>query len=163
MKTIVMAAAVLSGVALLSSGAYAKSPGQCDYEARQYADAHANPAGGLLGGAAVGAAAGAIISGIAGGNVGTGAGVGAGVGAAAGGISQGEKWKQFYNAYYHDCLYGGAAPAQPIYDPGAPPPGYGQQWWMNACAAKYNSFRWDGPHAGQFKGYDGYWHWCNVN
>jgi hypothetical protein len=161
MKTIVTAAAVLGSVVLLSSSAFAASPGRCDYEARQYANAHASPVGGMAGGAALGAAAGAIISGITGGNVGTGAGVGAGVGAAAGGISQTQKWKDLYNSYYRDCRYGSPAP-QPVYDPGPPPPGYGQQWWMDACASKYRSFQWTGRHAGQFKGFDGYWHWCNV-
>jgi len=163
MKTIVTAAAVLSGLVLLSSAAYAKSPGQCDYEARQYANAHASPVGGVAGGAALGAAAGAIISGITGGNVGTGAGVGAGVGAVAGGVTQTEKWKQLYNAYYHDCVYGGPPAPAPVYDVGPPPPGYGQPWWMQACDAKYRSFQWSGPHRGQFKGFDGYWHWCNPN
>ena len=162
MKTIVTAAAVLTGLALFTSGAYAKSPGQCDYEARQYANAHASPVGGAAGGALFGALGGAAISGLSGGDVGTGAGIGAGVGAVAGGLSQGEKWKRFYDAYYRDCLYG-APPPQPVYDLGPPPPGYGQQWWMNACDAKYRSFQWTGPNAGQFKGYDGYWHWCNVN
>ena len=33
---------------------------------------------------------------------------------------------------------------------------------MNACSQKYSSFQWTGPHAGQFKGFDGYWHWCNL-
>ena len=54
-----------------------------------------------------------------------------------------------------------AAP-QPVYDPGAPPPGYGDPGWMRACASKYRSFQWSGPHAGQFQGFDGGWHWCNL-
>jgi hypothetical protein len=162
MKIIVTAAAVLSGLMLLSSGAYAKSPAQCDYEARSYADANANPVGGAATGGLVGALLGAGVAGATGGNVGAGAGIGAGVGIAAGGLSQGEKWKQFYNSYYNDCLYGGAPPAPVAYDPGPPPPGYGDPNWMSACAAKYKSFQWNGPLSGKFKGFDGAWHWCQL-
>ena len=62
---------------------------------------------------------------------------------------------------YWGCMGSQPAP-EPVYDPGPPPPGFGDDGWMNACASKYGSFRWDGPHAGQFKGFDGYWHWCNL-
>lgn len=160
MKKLMTAVAVLGGAMVIAGGAYAKTPGQCDYEARNYANANASPVGGAAGGALFGAFGGAAISGLTGGNVGTGAAIGAGVGAAAGGISQSAKWQQLYNSYYQNCVYG--APPQKVYDPGPPPPGYGQQWWMNACDAKYASFQWTGPHAGQFKGFDGYWHWCKI-
>ena len=161
MKRVMTTAILMSGMALFAGSALAKSPGQCDYEAKQYANSQANPVGGAAGGGLFGALVGAGVAGASGGNVGTGAAVGAGVGAAAGGISQGTKWQQAYNYYYQQCLYGTPA-SQPVYDMGPPPPGYGQQWWMQACDAKYTSFKWTGPHSGQFKGFDGYWHWCNV-
>jgi hypothetical protein len=161
MKILVTTMAFVGGLTLLAGSASAASPAYCDQAARQYANQYASPVGGVVGGGLVGAGVGAVISGITGGNVGTGAAVGAGVGAVGGGLSQGSKWNQLYTGYYNQCLYGGAQP-QPAYNPGTAPPGCGQQWWMQQCAGKYNSFQWSGPNACQFKGYDGYWHWCSV-
>ena len=136
-------------------------------ECRSYAQAQAdryNPNGqGALVGGALGAGLGAIIAGASGGNAGTGAIAGGVGGAVIGGVGNQNERERVYRQAYWDCMGSGPrAPAQPVYDPGAPPPGYGQQSWMNACAQKYNSFQWSGRHAGQFKGFDGYWHWCNL-
>ncbi|MBA3518760.1 MAG: BA14K family protein [Rhizobiales bacterium] len=37
--------------------------------------------------------------------------------------------------------------------------GYGGSSWHEACARKYRSFNWN---TGNYLGYDGYWHRCNL-
>jgi hypothetical protein len=153
--------AALAGVALYAGNALAASDYECRIYAQQQADQY-NPTGkGLIVGGALGALGGAGIAAIAGGNAGTGAIVGGVAGGTYGGISNQQQRQKVYESAYWSCRNGGAQP-QPVYNPGTAPPGCGQQYWMQQCAAKYNSFQWSGPNACQFKGYDGYWHWCSV-
>ncbi len=161
MKKLLMAATALGGVALFAGNALAASDYQCRAYAQQQADAYAPTGQGLVVGGVLGAITGGLIAGSTGGNAGTGAAIGAGGGAIAGGAINQQKRHEVYNQAYWQCM-GGQPQPQPIYDPGQPPPGYGQQWWMNACSQKYKSFQWTGPQAGQFKGFDGYWHWCSL-
>ncbi len=168
MKKLLLAATAVGGIALFAGNAFAASDYQCRNYAQSQADQYAPNGKGALVGGLLGAGAGALIGGISHGNAGTGAIVGGVGGAVIGGAAnQGER-DRIYRQAYRDCMGSGPrAPAQPIYSPqpydaGPPPPGYGQQWWMNACSQKYGTFQWSGPHAGQFKGFDGYWHWCNI-
>jgi hypothetical protein len=161
MKKLLLAATALGGVALFAGNALAASEYQCRAYAQQQADAYAPTGQGAVTGGLLGALGGAAIAGISGGNTGTGAIAGGVGGAVIGGVGNQQKRQEIYNQAYWSCM-GSAPQPQPIYDPGAPPPGYGQQWWMESCAAKYKSFQWTGPYAGQFKGFDGYWHWCNL-
>ncbi len=164
MKKLLVAATAVGGIVLFASNAFAASDYQCRNYAQQQADAYAPTGQGLVVGGVLGAITGGLIAGGTGGNAGTGAAIGAGAGALGGGAINQTKRKQIYNDAYASCMgYNSAPPPQPVYDPGAPPPGYGQDWWMNACASKYRSFQWTGPHSGQFKGFDSMWHWCNVN
>lgn len=165
MKKFLMAATAVGGIALFAGNALAASDYECRGYAQQQADAYAPNGQGAVAGGLLGALGGAAIAGISGGNAGTGAIAGGVGGAVIGGVGNQQKRQDVYNQAYWDCMNAGrrGPPPQPVYDPGAPPPGYGQQWWMNACASKYNSFQWTGPHSGQFKGFDGYWHWCSVN
>ncbi len=164
MKNLLIAATALGGIALFAGNAMAAS----DYECRSYAQSQAdqyNPNGkGALVGGAFGAGLGAIIAGATGGNAGTGALVGGAGGAVLGGAANQQQRQDVYDRAYRDCMdnsRSGPAP-QPIYDMGPPPRGFGHDGWMNACSDKYRSFQWDGPHAGQFKGFDGAWHWCQL-
>ncbi len=162
MKKLLMAATALGGVVFFAGNALAASEYQCRAYAQQQADAYAPTGQGLVGGGIIGAIGGGLIAGATGGNVGTGAAIGGVGGAVVGGAANQQKRQEIYNQAYYSCM-GGPRPApQPVYDPGPPPPGYGNPNWMNACAAKYRSFQWSGPHAGQFKGFDSYWHWCNL-
>jgi hypothetical protein len=161
MKTVLMAAAA-GGMALLATNAFAASDYQCRVYAQQQADAYAPTGQGLVAGGLLGALGGAVIAGATGGNAGTGAAIGGAGGAIVGGAANQQKRKEIYNQAYWQCMGNQPAPQQPIYDAGPPPPGYGQQWWMNACSQKYKSFQWSGPLAGKFKGFDGYWHWCQI-
>ncbi len=164
MNKLLVAATAACGVVFFAGNALAASEYQCRSYAQSQADAYAPTGQGLVGGAILGAIGGGLIAGATGGNAGTGAAIGAGGGAVVGGAANQQKRQEIYNQAYWDCMgRGGRQAPQPVYDAGPPPPGYGQDWWMNACASKYRSFRWDGPHAGQFKGFDGYWHWCSVN
>jgi hypothetical protein len=163
MKKLLVAVAALGGVALFAGNAFAASDYQCRGYAQQQADAYAPNGKGALVGGVFGAGLGAIIAGATGGNAGTGALVGGAGGAVVGGAANQQNRQDVYNQAYWQCMNSGQqAPVQPIYDEGPPPPGYGDQGWMNACAAKYRSFQWDGPNSGKFKGFDGYWHWCNL-
>jgi hypothetical protein len=162
MKKLLVTAAALGGVTLFAGNALAASDYQCRIYAQQQADQYAPNGQGAVAGGLLGALGGAAIAGISGGNAGTGAIVGGVGGAVVGGAANQGNRQQIFNNAYWSCRNGGTVQAQPIYDPGAPPPGYGQQWWMQSCAAKYNSFQWTGPHAGQFKGFDGLWHWCSI-
>jgi hypothetical protein len=163
MKKLLMAATALGGVVLFAGNALAASEYQCRAYAQQQADAYAPNGQGALAGGLLGAGAGALIAGIGHGNVGTGALVGGAGGAVIGGVGNQQKRQDIYNQAYWSCMGSGPAVApQPIYDAGPPPPGYGDPSWMQACASKYGSFQWSGPHGGQFKGFDGYWHWCNL-
>ncbi len=162
MKNLLMAATAVGGMVLFAGNALAASDYQCRSYAQQQADAYAPTGQGLVAGGILGAIGGGLIAGATGGNAGTGAAIGAGGGAIVGGAANQQKRQEIYNQAYYDCMNGGPPPVQPIYDPGPPPPEYGQQWWMNACASKYRSFQWDGVHGGQFKGFDGYWHWCSL-
>ena len=164
MNKLLLAVTALAGIALFSGSAFAASDYECRGYAQQQADAYAPNGQGALAGGLLGAGAGALIGGIGHGNVGTGALVGGIGGAVVGGAMNQDKRQQVYNQAYWQCRNSGpryAAP-QPVYDPGAPPPGYGDPGWMRACASKYRSFQWSGPHAGQFQGFDGGWHWCNL-
>ena len=161
MKNLLMAAAAIGGVMLFAGNALAASQYECQSYAQSQADAYAPTGKGALVGGAFGAGLGAIIAGATGGNAGTGAIAGGVGGAVLGGAANQSERQRIYNEAYWNCMNSGPAPA-PVYDPGAPPPGYGQQWWMEACGQKYRSFQWDGPRAGQFKGFDGYWHWCSL-
>ncbi len=168
MKKFLMAATALGGVALFASNAMAASEYECRAYAQSEADHYAPNGKGALVGGAFGAGLGAIIAGATGGNAGTGALVGGAGGAVLGGAANQDERQRVYRDAYYRCMNSGPAPqrvydAPPAYDMGPPPPGYGQQWWMKACSQKYGSFKWGGPHAGQFKGFDGYWHWCNPN
>jgi hypothetical protein len=161
MKKLVLAAAAVGGVTLFAGNALAATDYQCRVYAQQQADAYAPNGQGAVAGGLLGALGGAAIAGITGGNAGTGAIVGGVGGAVVGGAAnQGNRQQIFNNAYW--ACRNGSSSVQPIYDPGPPPPGFGQQWWMQSCASKYNSFQWTGPHAGQFKGFDGLWHWCSI-
>ena len=162
MKKLLMAAAALGGVVLFAGNALAASEYQCRSYAQQQADTYAPNGQGAVAGGLLGALGGAAIAGIAGGNAGTGAIAGGVGGAVIGGVDNQQKRQQIYNQAYWSCMGSAPPPAQPIYDAGPPPPGYGDPNWMSACASKYGSFKWSGPHAGQFKGFDGYWHWCNL-
>ncbi len=163
MKKLMMTVAALGGVTLFAGNALAASDYDCRVYAEQQANAYAPNGAGAVTGGLLGALGGAAIAGISGGNTGTGAIAGGVGGAVIGGVGNQQNRQQIYNNAYWQCRgKGNYAPAQPVYNPGAPPPGYGQQWWMQACSQKYNSFQWTGPHAGQFKGYDGYWHWCSL-
>jgi hypothetical protein len=165
MKKLLLAATALAGIALFSGSAFAASDYECRSYAQQQADAYAPNGQGALAGGLLGAGAGALIGGIGHGNVGTGALVGGIGGAVVGGAMNQNKRQEVFNQAYSDCMNSGRGPRyapQPVYDPGAPPPGYGDPGWMRACASKYRSFQWSGPHAGQFQGFDGYWHWCNL-
>ncbi len=164
MKKLLMAATALAGVTLFAGNALAASDYQCRAYARQQADAYAPTGQGAVVGGLLGAIGGGLIAGSTGGNAGTGAAIGGVGGAVVGGVANQEKRKEVYQQAYWDCMGSRPAPAPvaPVYDPGPPPPGYGDPNWMNACAAKYRSFQWSGPHAGQFKGFDSYWHWCNL-
>ena len=163
MKKLLMAVTAVGGVMLFAGNAFAASEYQCRNYAQSQADAYAPTGQGLVAGGLIGAIGGGLIAGATGGNAGTGAAIGGVGGAVVGGAANQQKRQEIYNQAYWSCM--GSAPprAQPVYDMGPPPPGYGQDWWMNACANKYNSFKWSGPHKGQFKGFDGYWHWCNAN
>ena len=80
-----------------------------------------------------------------------------------GGAANQNKRQQIYNQAYWECKNSGRGfgPAD-LRHPASRRADYGEQWWMEACASKYRSFKWDGPHAGQFKGFDGAWHWCSL-
>jgi hypothetical protein len=162
MKKLLMAAAALGGVVLFAGNALAASEYQCRAYAQQQADAYAPNGQGAVAGGLLGALGGAAIAGISGGNAGTGAIAGGVGGAVIGGVGNQQNRQQIYNQAYWSCMGSAPQPAQPVYDAGPPPPGYGQQGWMQACASKYKSFQWSGPLAGKFKGFDGYWHWCNL-
>ena len=112
-----------------------------------------------------GALGGAAIAGIAHGNVGTGALAGGVGGAVIGGVGNQQNRQDIYSRAYWDCMNSGqryAPSPQPVYDPVRPLPATVIRAAQRACANKYGSFRWSGPHAGQFQGFDGYWHWCNL-
>lgn len=160
MKKLMLTVVAIGGIAAFAGSALAGSDYECRIYAQQQADAY-NPTGkGAVTGGLLGALGGAGIAGISGGNVGTGAIAGGVGGAVIGGVANQNQRQQIYNNAYWSCRNGpGGTPA---YNPGTAPPGCGQQWWMQQCAAKYNSFQWSGPNACQFKGYDGYWHWCSV-
>lgn len=165
MRKFLLAATAVGAVVLFAGSAFAASDYECRGYAQQQANAYAPNGRGAIVGGAMGAGLGAIASGIGHGNVGTGALVGGLGGAFLGGAMNQNKRQDVYNRAYWDCMNSGpryAAPPQPVYDPGPPPPGYGDPSWMQACADKYRSFRWSGPHAGQFKGFDGYYHWCQL-
>ena len=165
MKKLLMAATALGGIALFAGNAFAASDYECRAYAQDQADA-SNPNGqGAVTGGLLGALGGAAIAGIAHGNVGTGAIAGGVGGAVIGGVGNQDARQRVYQRAYWDCMNSGRGPRyapQPVYDAGPPPPGYGDPGWMRACASKYRSFQWSGPHAGQFQGFDGYWHWCNL-
>ena len=165
MKKLLMAAAAVGGVVLFAGQALAASDYECRSYAQQQADAYAPNGQGAVAGGLLGALGGAAIAGIAHGNVGTGALAGGVGGAVVGGVGNQANRRDIYDRAYWSCMNSGrraAPPPAPVYDPGPPPPGYGDQGWMSACASKYRSFQWSGPHEGQFKGFDGYWHWCNL-
>ncbi len=158
MKKLVMTVAALGGVTLFAGNALAASDAYCRSYAQQEVNRYANP----VGSAALGCLGGGVIGSLlSNGNGGAIAG-GCVAGGATGLVLTDAKRNEIYNQAYWSCRGNGGGPVQPVYDPGPPPPGYGQQWWMQSCAGKYNSFQWTGPHAGQFKGYDGYWHWCSL-
>jgi hypothetical protein len=166
MKKLMMAAAAVGGVVLFAGNALAASDYECRVYAQQQADTYAPTGQGLVAGGLLGAIGGGLIEGATGGNAGTGAAIGGVGGAVVGGAANQQNRQEIYNQAYWSCMNGGPQPA-PVYDgpydsPGGPPAGYGEQWWMQACASKYRSFQWDGPYAGQFKGFDGNWHWCNL-
>jgi hypothetical protein len=167
MKTAIIGIVAVAGAMALTAGsASAASSWQCKKYAQQYASQYGNPGSNVVGGALLGGFLGAGIAGATGGNVGTGAAIGAGVGAVGGAASSG--YEQAYNEAYWDCMNGPGGPGpMPAYGPGpGPGPGYGpppgSPEWYQACAAEYKSFQWNGPYQGQFKGYDGFWHPCQL-
>jgi hypothetical protein len=155
---------MLTAVGVLAAGvtaASAASPGYCDGYARNYANQRAG--GNALGGAVTGAIGGAVLGGILGGKGGVGA--GAAIGGVGGGIVGGSGWQRFYNDAYYQCINSGPAyvAPKPVYAPACPPVGYiTPPDWYQQCGYKYKSFQWNGPQAGNYKGYDGCWHACQL-
>jgi hypothetical protein len=154
---------IFAAVGVLAAGATvasAASPGYCDGQARAYANQRAG--GNALGGAVVGGIGGAVLGGILGGKGGVGA--GAAIGGVGGAVAGGSTWQRYYNEAYYQCINSGpsyVAP-QPIYEQCGPVEYITPPDWYQQCSYKYKSFKWNGPQAGNYKGYDGCWHACQL-
>lgn len=174
MKTLVAAAALIGGLALMVGQASAQTYQQCQAQAKAYADANVNAGQSAVETGIGGAILGGIIGSFSA-DAGKGALTGLGVGAAAGLVGSEVKWQRLYDAAFQQCVnqasyqgqpaYQAPAPAAPTCEPLVPPQGYmaghqvGSQSWLYACDAKYNSFN---PQTWLFLGFDGCHHYCRL-
>ncbi|MHA1157594.1 MAG: hypothetical protein ACTSP2_02440 [Alphaproteobacteria bacterium] len=168
MKKLAIVAALFGGMTMLAGSAAAMSPAQCEAEARQYADANANPGNAAVGGAVGGGILGAIASSIGGGDPGAGALAGAFVGGVGSVVVNDQRWRQFYDFAFAQCMQTSvAAPSPgPAMCPALiPPSGYDEGYligstnWKISCDNKYKTFDWD---SWLFNGFDGCKHYCNL-
>ena len=163
MKSLLTTAALVAGLAVVAGDASAKSAAYCSQVANNYVQNYTHPVGAAVVGCGLGALAGQLLSNGNGGAVAGGCALGAGGGL----VLSNARRTELYNQAFNQCMYGGGGGAQPI-GSGPMPSGFdggyeiGSSGWMQACGYKYNSFQWTGPHAGQFKGFDGQWHWCDL-
>ena len=145
-------------LALTAGSASAASDWQCRQYATNFANANTNGAKNTVEGGLIGAGVGAFIAGVTNNNVGTGALIGGAVGATGGAASTSAKWNNKFQKAYYQCMNGGMK-AQPVYGGGY---NDGSPEWYQACAAKYNSFQWDGPYEGMYRTYGGKWKPCQL-
>jgi hypothetical protein len=164
MKTLISTLALLGVLVFGAESASAASAAYCDGYARNYAN---NKAGAnAIGSAVVGGIGGALLGGIIGGK--HGAGTGAVIGGVGGLAVGGSQWQRYYDQAYYGCVNSGPPqqpppPPQYVVGPGCAPPEYiVPQDWYQQCSYKYKSFSWDGPFAGDYKGFDGCWHACKL-